>query len=347
MRLQQVHDDLLVRIMGMCDQPTKTSAMLACKALCTASMGVGAWTDVTFKDLDVTAVEFMKRHKCPTVRIRSDCPDDVAWFFDRLKREQVLCMQHVHVDFGFVQRLPVDLLDGLAQHAPLCTLTVAVEDVTDTSEVAFPSDTHLPHLTHLTITERDSAEVVVWFGDARFPSLRCLDLHVSLSDVMGAVTRMPSLRTVRYLYDEEDSGETMEDARLAGLHLDSLELTVGPDTSFVDLWRELATCSVKRLVLHVMDDWVDLTRPLSLELEDITFVMHETHGDVRVDFIFLKELKRMRRICIRYHHWIANDPEVHTQHTLVFAHATLPGVMDLTRTLTLDLPPTACITISP
>lgn len=349
--LQALPDDVLVRVMRSCDQSTKTSAMLACKALCRASTGVGAWTDVTFKDLDATAVEFMKRHKCASVRICTQCPDDVAWFFERLMQEDVRCIQHLRIEVGYVQRLPVELLTALAQHSTLCTLVIAVEDVEETSEVAFPRRTDLPHLTHLTITERDSGELIVWFGDARFPALRHLDLDVALSDaatvVGGNASGMPSLRTVRYLYDDADGGETLEDARLAGANLDLLELTVGPDTSYHDLWRELTRCSVKRLVLHVVDDWLDFTHPVSPELEDLTFVMHETHGDVRVDVVYLKELKRLRRIGIRYNHVIQNDPDFVTQHTLVFAHTSLPAWTDLMRSLTLDLPATARITISP
>ena len=348
MRLQQVHDDVLVRIMQTCDQRTKTSAMLACKALYRASMGVGAWTDVTFKDLDVTAVEFMKRHKCRTVTIRSDCPDDVAWFFDRLRDDDVQCIEHLRIELGLVQRVPRDLLMGLSSQTSLLTLTITVEEMDDTCEVSFPPGAQLARLTHLTIHEAgDAKQLVVWFADAQFPSLRCLDLELGLSDVVAVLACMPSLRTVRYIYDDEQGGETMEDARFGGLGLDSLELAVGAETSYPDLWRELEKSSVKRLVLHVMDDWLDLTQPMSPDLEELTFVMYETHGDARVDFPFLRELKRLRLIRIRYCPWIVEEDQ-HTQHTLVFAHAALPAWTDLVRTtLTLDLPPTTRITISP
>ena len=363
MRLSDLPCEVLARIVGACDQPDKVACMTACKALSAAATAVGAWSDrVTFRDLDASAVAFMARHRCPSVSIDTACPDDVPWFFDKLHAAGVACIRELEVRLSgggpsggggggrsAVQRVPMDLLAPVARHATLRCVRLSVEGLEDTCEVAFPADTHLPELHTLEIVEEPvdgSRQLIVWFADAHagLPALETLVLDVGLSDVMAGLRRLPALKRVRYLYDEEQGGETFEDVSLAGLDLDCLETAVGEETAYADLWRELAACTVRRLVLHLMDDWLYLSDPLSPGLRELVVTMHVAHADVKVDFPVVRDLKHLRALGLAAAPWVAHQ-ELH--HTLMFAEVAVPEWIRFFGAVHVSLLPATRVLIAP
>lgn len=362
MRLSDLPCEVLARIVGACDQPDKVACMTACKALSAAATAVGAWNDrVTFRDLDASAVAFMVRHRCPSVSIDTACPDDVPWFFDKLHAAGVACIRELEVRLSggspggggggrrAVQRVPMDLLAPVARHATLRCVRLGVEGLEDTCEIAFPADTHLPELHTLEIVEEPldgCRQLIVWFADAHagLPALETLVLDVGLSDVMAGLRRLPALKRVRYRYDEEQGGETFEDVSLTGLDLDCLETAVAEETAYADLWRELAACTVRRLVLHLMDDWLYLSDPLSPALQEIVVFLHEAHADVKFEFPVLSSLKHLGAVTLAVAPWL----EQQGQHaTMVFSTVAVPEWIRFFQTTAVTMPPSTRVLLSP
>lgn len=353
MRLTDVPADVLSGIVGRLDQADKVACLTACKALGAAAAGVGVWPSVTFRDLDCTAVAFMARHRCPRVVIRSDCPDDVSWFFDQLAARDIPCLEELTIELGVVQRLPYDFLTGLARQRPLRQLAVTIAHLDEPSEVVFPRSCCLFDLHALRIVDRTpgAKQLVVWFADshARFSSLRTLHLDVAVSDALAGLKHMPSLREVVYRSDDEEGGETYEDMAVEGATLDVLELDVGAETSYHDLWHQLGQCSVRRLVLHVNDDWLDVSQPLGPALEDIELQLYTNRGDIKFDFPHLSELTRLRTIRVAFGApWLLEDQAAlaAASHHLIFAHATPAEWIRFFQPRALDLPPNSRVTMS-
>lgn len=279
--------ELLCAIMKRTDQAGRVSSMLATKALSAAALGTGVWDSVTFRELDRTAVEFMARHRCSRVTVDDCPPDDVAWFMHMLADTGCAeCITDLAINIGTVQRVPADLLCAVSRHTGLETLEIIINDCDLTCEISFPVDCQLHQLRRLSIVEIESNQIIVWFQGchARFTSLSSLCLDVSLSDVMTGLRHMPHLRTLTYRCDPDDGGETFEDVRMTGTKLDRLEIDVGNDTDMGHLAREMELASIDTLVLHMNDDYLDLTHPFSPSLRRLVLSMYTQDADVELDF---------------------------------------------------------------
>lgn len=321
--------DILCDIMRVAGQSARVQSLLACKALHAAASAPGTWSAVDFADLDCTAVDFMVRHRCAAVHIVSSAPDDVSWFMHRLADIGCdSCIRELRVDIASVQRLPEDLLCGVARHRELRTLAVFVDDLEQTCEVHFPRTAQMLHLHTLRIVEAspDSRQLVVWFdgSQSRFPALRSMELDVGLSDVMAGLCHFPRLRRLVYRCDDDEGGETYEDVNMVGCDLDELQLDVGVDVDMRRLCRQLERSSVRRLVLHVNDDLLDLSRKLSPALERLELSMCTTHADVEIDFPNLRQHEHLRLLEVYVGApWIQTDPTLvaSCHHCLTFQHA--------------------------
>jgi len=355
--LTDLPSEILCEIMRVAGQPARVQSMLACKSLSSAAGSPGVWESVTFADLDDTAVDFMLKHRCATVTVISVTPDDVAWFLHKLADTGCGdCIADLRLEIGMVQRLPEDLLCAVGRHAGLQHFAMTVDDMDQGCEICFSRSAQLLDLRTLSIVER-SAEVkqlAVWFdgSQSRFPQLRSLELEVALSDVLAGACHMPHLRRLVYRADDDEGGETYEDACLTGCELDHLELDVGADSDMRYLCRQISKAAVRRLVLHVTDDFLDLSRPLSTELEDLVISMCTTQAEIELDFLALLAHKRLKRLELRLGApWITADPAVAAgcEHTLVFRH--VPAVRDwvdlMGRRVELKLAPTTRACISP
>jgi hypothetical protein len=326
--LADVPHDVLCQVMRLAGQSARTACFTASKQLSAAATARGVWGGgVTFYDLDRSAVEFVRRHRPARVRVDGACPDDVSWFFDTLRDEGLTtCIRHLLVRLGVVQRVPSDLLDGIGAQSELERLDVFVEDLDQPCNIYVPDDHRLTKLRTLSVTDGSPCkELFVLFRGAqpRLTSLRSLELDVGMSDVMHGLRHMPALRRVVYRYEEDNDTETYEDAWLEGLDLDALEVSVGAQTDYRHLYSQIARCVVRDLVLHVADDWVDINEKLSPALESLTVCMHVTSAEVRVDFPFLLEYERLRRVRLDIGaHWITEEPMIvnSCHHTLIFGH---------------------------
>lgn len=289
--LQSLPHDALCRIMKLVDQADRVASMTACRATLAAASSPGVWAEVTFHDLDETAVCFMRRHQCRVVRISSRCPDDVSWFFHRLAKEGVACVKRLYIQLGAVQRVPGDFLYGIGLQSRLQYMEVAVESVDIMSEINFCEFHELSELRTLKIMELTPTcrKLVVWFAGAqrRFTRLRNVAIRGSVSDVIDGLADIPSLRRVGYSFDEM-GGESYEQARLAGLELEVMELDVDCETEHATLSEELCECKTRRLVLNVKDEYLDLTGGIG-KVEDLLLRMHSTIANVRLDFEALQD----------------------------------------------------------
>lgn len=353
-RLTCLPGELLCAIMKHAGQEGRVSSMLATKALSAAALGVGVWDSVIFRELDRTSVNFMIRHRCPTVAFDDCPPDDVAWFLHMLADTGCGdCITDLTIDIGTVQRVPADILCAVSRHRGLLSLDMIINDCDLTCEISFPVDCHLHELRHLSIVEIESNQIIVWFqgSHARFGSLASLCLDVALSDVMTGLRHMPLLRTLTYRCDAEDGGETFEDVCMAGVELAHLELDIGGDSDMAHLSREMESCTVDTLVLHINDDYVDLTRAFSPALRRLVLSMYTQDADVELDFPNLVDAKNLRDISVVIGApWILSDTSMldACHFDLSFRH--VPDVtawMDHVRGLKLDINESTRLIVNP
>lgn len=348
--------EILCEIMKVAGQPARVQSLLACKALHAAVTAAGTWNAITFGDLDCTAVEFMAKHRCPRVTVISVVPDDIAWFLHRLADlGHGDCITRLELDIGPVQRLPEDLLAAAARHSQLQSLDITVEDLDQSCELTFPYTAATLNLKRLRIVDLSAElkQLIVWFdgSQSRFPSLESLELDVGLSDVLAGACHMPRLRRLVYRSDDEDGGETYEDANLTGCQLDLLDIDVSADADMRFLCRQMRRASIRRLVLNVTDEFLDVSREMSPALEELVLRMGTTQADVEIDFPFLQTYRNLRRIEMQIGApWICADPAVEAtcEHCVVFQH--VPSIAEWMRfmgRLELALLPTTRVCISP
>lgn len=349
-RLGDLPHDVLCHVMRQCDQDSRTACFTACKALSTAATASGVWDSVSFTDLDYSAVDFVRQRGIQTVTITTGCPDDVSWFLNRLAdlgHDDLL--RDLTIVITPTRRLPWDLLISASRHCRLRALRLEVQDLQTTCEVPFPRDGRLLDLETLSIEERteDAKQLVVFFSGAhaRFPSLRRLNLDVGLSDVMDGLRHMPNLRHLRYIYDEEEGGETFENADMEGARLDVLELSVGSNIDNRHLCRELEKCDVAELVLVVNDEYLDLRHRLSPSVHTLRFLLNVPHVDIHLDFPFLKE-SAVRVVSLQLQPWIVDNVAPHP--CLVFEHAAVSEFSTLCCSrLSVDVHPSTRVLLTP
>ena len=344
--------DVLSSIMCVAGQPARVQSMVACKALCAAATGKGAWDSVIFGDLDLSAVKFMLRHRCAMVTVRSNTPDDIAWFLGRLAdMGGADCIRELRLEIGPVQRVPEDLLCAVARHGSLQHFGMCVDECEMTCELVWPRTSRLYDLRTMTITESglDAKRIVVWFSgsQSRFPALEEMTLDIGLTDVLAGVCHMPRLRRLVYHFDADEGGETYEDMCMAAVDLDVLELDINDETD-THLFRQLARCSVRRLVLHVYDEYLDLSHPLSPDLEELVFAMHTTCAEISIDYPNLAECQRLRSVELS----VASPDILESQmdachHSLVFQHGHCTDCMRLLSRVRLDVLSCTRVSFSP
>ena len=327
MKLPDLPHDVLCHVMRQCDQGARVACFTACKSLGAAASAPSVWERVTLRDLDTTAVEFVTSRRLVEVHITTACPDDVSWFLNKLAdRGDADLLRDLTIVVQSTRRLPWDLLVAASRHTSLRSLRLEVQDLHTTCEVPFPRDAQLLHLETLSIVERTEGakQLVVFFQGAhsRFPSLRRLELDVALSDVVDGLCHMPNLRQLRYAYDEDEGGETYENADMEGACFDVLELAVGSGIDHRHLCEELQKCTVHELVLVVNDEYVDLRHRLSPATHTLRLRVNVTHVDVHLDFPSLRD-SALRRIVVEFEPWIADDPvlALAAHPCLMIAHA--------------------------
>ncbi len=353
MKITDMPADVLGSIMSAAGQPARVQSMVACKALHGAATGQGVWDSIVFGDLDKSAVQFLLRHRCPKVTVKSVTPDDIAWFLGRVADlGGGDCIRDLRLDIGRVQRMPEDLLCAVARHSALRHFSMFIDDCEMTCEMVWPRTAQLHELRTMTIVETgvDAKSVVVWFSgsQSRFPALEDLTLDVGLSDVMAGLCHMPRLRRLVYHFDTEEGGETYEDACMVGADLDVLEIDLNDESDTRHLFRQMEQCAVRRLVLHTHVEGVDVVHPLSPSIEELVFGMHCTYADVTIDFPYLAEYAALRLVQLE-----VMCPEIlqsemgDCRHCLTFEHGSLRDCMKLFSRVRLNVLPSTRVAFSP
>lgn len=340
MNLMDLPQEVLTHVMSLTDQPGRCNSLVTCKGLSAAALDPANWQEVSFGDLDPTAAEFVVRQGCTTVSLYGSEPDDASWFLHRLADEGYEGLRHLVIEFDTIHRLPCDLLVGIARHGQLRTVDIRVLDMECTCELHFPKHTRMLHLETLRVVEtsEECKQMVVWFGGTQsgFPALHTLHLDVGLSDVLEGVRNFPRLKHLTYLSDDGDAGETYEDARLEGCDLDSLSLDIYADSDTRHLARELEKAAVRRLVLHLHDEHLDLRYPLSPALKQLHLVHHVDHSGVMLDYPFVRQSNLRRIVSDVSENW--RDFEEHCSHFLTMHHVgNVPEAMQHLSTLDVRL----------
>lgn len=352
--LKQLPDDVLRHIMRLADQEARVACMSACRALHRAAGALGVWTEVTLYDLDPAAVAFMERHRCPVVRVVTDCPDDVAWFFEQLYERGIVCVRHLRIELGAVMRVPMDLLCGIGVQDTLERLSIRVHSLDGASEICFCKHHRLQRLRTLEISEHteQAKHLVVWMDDThdRFHRLTSVALDVGLSDIMAGLRHVPTARRVAYSFETDGEGggggETFEDMELAGARLDSLDLDLDGEVDTATMAAELCKCDVGTLTLHVKDEHVDLAHGFG-RVRRLVLRLHLTYTNIRLDFEALRACRQLEELVVDAAPLVTGM----CAPTLYFVNVPSPGEWAAhvapTGPLRLDVLPTAQVHLSP
>jgi hypothetical protein len=286
--------EVLGEVMRRVDQDARVACFTACKALKSAATLPNVWETLHFTELDHTAVAFLLEHPCHTVVIRNDRPDDIAWFLDILADRGASDMiRKLRIEMGAVKRVPSELFVALGRHSGLQSLIVDVQSVEKTCEVLFENDHCLQRLETLAVREGSelTKQLVVWFNGnhSSFAALWKLELVVGMSDIMTSLDKMPGLRELVYRCDEDEGGETYEDVNMAGATLNALEIDVGVYTDTRRLFRHMCRATIKKLTLHMNDDYFEISRPLSPAMEELYISVCVDQADLELDFCCLRD----------------------------------------------------------
>lgn len=327
MKLTDLPCDVLGEVMRRVRQRDRIACMTTCKALHAAAMLPASWRALALTELDRTAVDFLLAHPCPCISVRSRRPDDIAWFLHAVADGGCnAVIQELYIHMGAVKRVPNELLAAVSRHAELRCLAIDVDEVRRTSEVFFPAGHRLQRLERLAIREHSpvTRQLIVWFAGSQpaFPALREVELVVGISDVMVGIDSMHNLRHVVYRCDEDEGGETYEDINMEGASLDVLEIDIGLHTDTRRLCRQLMHASVRRLVLYLNDDYLDISWPMSPDLEELVLGMCVETADVEFDFLTLRDdHPRLASVELMVAaEWLQGPEGPLREHTLVFRH---------------------------
>lgn len=341
MKLTDLPVEVLSRVVCGTEQEDRVACMLVCKALRAAAALPGTWSAATVLRADPSAADFVLTHRVPSLCLARCMLDDAAWLLHELADRGGDFVRELVVRAGVVRRVPRDLFAAVGRHAELRSFEMDVERVERPCEAFVPS---LSRLETLAVREHtpDLRQLALWFDGAACARLRDVELHVACSDVMCAV---PASRSLVYRSGDDDGTDSYDDVDLRGVTLDLLELDIGFNADVRRLYRHLAKASIKRLVLHVHDDYeecLDMYRPLSRDLEELTFGMCTEDAEIEIDFAMLRdEHPRLKRLVVRHSVQLHN-----AHHTLGFHN--VPSFAEWLRFAPrIDVPATTRVYIQP
>ena len=205
----------------------------------------------------------------------------------------------------------------------------------------------------------DRPDDIAWFLDA-VASQGASDTIQTLHIEMGDVKRVPSelfvavgrhsglrtlvidVRTVQKtceVFFEKDHHllrraisltsprETYEDVNMAGATLDTLELDVGVYTDTRRLFRQMSRATIRKLTLHMNDDYFEISRPLSAALEELSISVCVDQADVELDFCCLRDdHPSLKRVDVVIGSPWQHELSAASDHTVTFRHVpTLSG----------------------
>lgn len=297
-----VHDlplEVLHRIVGDTDQQDAAALMLASKQLYDAIHTPSIWKSLDFSTLDTSAANFVKfASECQELTLRGESPEEIVRFVEKLQRlgatGSVVTLRAIVIEP--CARVTSKLFEAAAAFPRLEVLSMHLQGVTEDSD-DIVVDVTMPKLRVLEFVEIDDHEILedddemsvsMMFSDTcRFPALETVKLLLHTSNVLAAVDRMPALRNLTYVA-EDDCYPEEEMTKLAGRRFDTLTLSTQYEGAG-GLIRGVAECeAVRHLTLVVYDDLlVDTALP---NVAEITVIL-AARATVSADFVALTEAR--------------------------------------------------------
>ena len=295
-----VHDlppEVLHRIVGDTNQQDAAALMLASKHLYDAIHTPSIWKSLDFSTLDTTAANFVKfASECQELTLRGESPEEIVCFIEKLQRRGATG--------SVVTRMTSQLFEAAAAFPRLEVLSVHLQGVTADSDDILV-DVTMPKLRVFEFVEIDDYEILddddemgvaLMFSDTcHFPALETMKLVLHTSSVLAAVDRMPLLRNLTYVA-EDDCYPEEEMTKLAGRRFDTLTLSTQYEGAG-GLIRGIAECeAVRHLTLIVYDDLVvDTALP---NVQEVTALL-ATRATLAMDFVALTEEAQHKAVVVR------------------------------------------------
>lgn len=305
-----VHDlppEVLHRIVGDADQQDAAALMLASKHLYDAIHTPSIWKSLDFSTLDTTAANFVKfASECQELTLRGESPEEIVCFIEKLQRRgatgSVVTLRAIVIEPCV--RMTSQLFEAAAAFPRLEVLSVHLQGVTADSDDILV-DVTMPKLRVFEFVEIDDYEILddddemgvaLMFSDTcHFPALETMKLVLHTSSVLAAVDRMPLLRNLTYVA-EDDCYPEEEMTKLAGRRFDTLTLSTQYEGAG-GLIRGIAECeAVRHLTLIVYDDLVvDTALP---NVQEVTALL-ATRATLAMDFVALTEEAQHKAVVVR------------------------------------------------
>lgn len=295
-----VHDlpmEVLHRIMGDTNQQDAAALMLASKHLYDAIRTPSIWKSLDFSTLDTSAANFVKfASECQELTLRSDSPEEIVCFLEKLQKlgatDSVVTLRAIVTEPCV--RMTSQLFTAAAMFPRLEALSMHFQGVTADSDEIFV-DVEMPMLRVLEFVEIDDHEILndddemgvsMMFSDAcRFPALETVKLVLHTSNVLAVVHRMPALRNLTYVA-EDDCYPEEEMTKLAGRRFDSITLSTQYEGAGA-LIRGVAECEAVRHMTLVAYDDLSIYTALP-NVAEITVIL-AAGATLAMDFVALEE----------------------------------------------------------
>lgn len=299
--------EVLHRIVGDTDQQDAAALMLASKQLYGAIHTPSIWKSLDFSTLDSSAANFVQfASECQELTLRGESPEEIVCFIEKLRRRgatgSVVTLRAIVVEP--CARMTSQLFEAAAAFPRLEVLSMRLQGVTADSDDILV-DVTMPNLRVLEFVEIDDHEILedddemgvsIMFSDTcRFPALETVKLLLHTSNVLAAVDRMPLLRHLTYVA-EDDCYPEEEMTKLAGRRFDTLTLSTQYEGAG-GLIQGIAECEVVRhLTLLVYDDLViDAALP---NVREVTVIL-AARASVSMNFVALTEKARHEAVVVR------------------------------------------------
>lgn len=265
--LTGVHDlprEVLHRIVGDADPHDVAAMMLASKNLYSAIHTPSIWKSLDFSTLDDSAADFMKfASECQELTLRNESPKEIVRFLKKLEdlgaTTSVVTLRVIVTEPA--RSMTSKLFEAASKFPNLETLGIHFQGV-ERSDDIFVS-VSMPRLRSFEFSEVDDYEpgydddamgLSLLFADTcSFPALETLKLVTHTSNVLAAIDRMPVLRSLTYISEDECYPEE-EMTKFEGRQLDTLTLCTQYDGA-ASLLRALEqSSSIRHLTLIANND---------------------------------------------------------------------------------------------
>ncbi len=304
--VQDLPPEVLHRIVGGAGLHDAAALMLASKELYAAIHTPSIWKSLEFSTLDASAANFVKfASECQELTLRNESPEEIVCFMEKLEAlgatTSVLTLRAIVTEP--CERMTSQIFEAAAKFPNLETLGVHIQGVENADDIFV--DVVMPRLRVFEFAEVDDYDPVYdddamglsfLFGDrCSFPALESVRLVVHTSNVLAAVDRMPLLRSLTYISEDECYPQE-EVTKLEGRHLDTLTLCTQYD-GISALTRALAEAGGVRHLTIITHADLTIYSPLHA-VRELTFLVGAA-TTLTLDFKSISEETRHDAITVR------------------------------------------------